>query len=315
MFLDDFIGDLFVLLHDAGFGVDDEDGDVAAGDGIHGALGAVEFDGVIHAAGFAEAGGVNEDVFGADAVGLDLEGNIHGIAGGAGDGGDDDAGGVGEGVDDGGFADIGAADDGDLERSEGPGDAFGRRGGAVGGGLGLGGAFGAGGHGRGGQAGEGGVHEVFDAFAVNGADGENGGEAEADEFVGVFFLVGGVHFVDGHDDGLAAFAQALGDFLVEGDDAFLDIDDEDDGAGGFDGDFDLFKGGLDDDVGGLFTAQEADAAGVHEGVGAAVPFGLDADAVAGDAGLVVNDGDALADDAVEEGGFADIRAADDGDQI
>jgi len=66
---------------------------------------------------------------------------------------------------------------------------------------------------------------------------------------------------------------------------------------------------------GAFAAQEANAAGVHERVGAAMPFGLHTDAVAGDAGLVVDDGNAFAHDAVEQGGLPDIGAADDGDQI
>ena len=46
-----------------------------------------------------------------------------------------------------------------------------------------------------------------------------------------------------------------------------------------------------------------------------VPFGLDADAVARDAGLVMDNGDAPSDDAVEQRGLADIGAADNGNQI
>jgi hypothetical protein len=49
--------------------------------------------------------------------------------------------------------------------------------------------------------------------------------------------------------------------------------------------------------------------------GFSVPFGLDADAVARDAGLVMDDRDPFFYDAVEERGFADIRTADDGDEI
>ena len=44
------------------------------------------------------------------------------------------------------------------------------------------------------------------------------------------------------------------------------------------------------------------------------PFGLGGDAVAGDAGLVVDDGDAPAGDAIEQGGLADIGSADDGNK-
>ena len=66
---------------------------------------------------------------------------------------------------------------------------------------------------------------------------------------------------------------------------------------------------------GFLAAQQADAAGVHEREGFAVPFRLHAHAVARDAGLVMHDGDAPFDDAVEQRGFPDIRAADDGDEI
>ena len=105
------------------------------------------------------------------------------------------------------------------------------------------------------------------------------------------------------------------DFAVERHDAFLHVDDEDDGARGFDGDFHLFERGLDDDVVGFFAAQQADAAGVHEREGFSAPLGLGGDAVARDAGLVMHDRNPLADDAVEQRGFADIGPADDGDEI
>ena len=55
------------------------------------------------------------------------------------------------------------------------------------------------------------------------------------------------------------------------------------------------------------------AAGVDHGEGAAVPFADAVDAVAGRAGKVLDDRDALADQPVEEGGLADIGAANDGD--
>ena len=75
----------------------------------------------------------------------------------------------------------------------------------------------------------------------------------------------------------------------------------------------LFERGLDDDVVGFFAAQQADAAGVNERERPPVPFGLGGDAVAGDAGLIVDNCDALADDAIEQRGLADIGPSDDGD--
>ena len=43
-----------------------------------------------------------------------------------------------------------------------------------------------------------------------------------------------------------------------------------------------------------------------------MPFGLGGDAVARDAGLVMNNGNALAGDAIKQGGLADIWTADNG---
>ncbi len=54
-----------------------------------------------------------------------------------------------------------------------------------------------------------------------------------------------------------------------------------------------------------------DAAGIHQASEAAVPADLAIDAVAGDAGLIADDGAAAAGESVEEGGLADVGAADD----
>lgn len=48
------------MFGDAGFGVEDEDGDIAAGDGVFGAFDAIEFDGVVDVSRFADAGGIDE---------------------------------------------------------------------------------------------------------------------------------------------------------------------------------------------------------------------------------------------------------------
>ena len=95
--------------------VQNQNGDVAAGDGILGALDAEEFDGIVHAPGLAHAGGVNQNVFLPHAVGFDLERHVHRVARGAGDRADDDALGLRERVDDGGLADVGPADDGQFQ--------------------------------------------------------------------------------------------------------------------------------------------------------------------------------------------------------
>ena len=92
------------------------------------------------------------------------------------------------------------------------------------------------------------VHQIFDAFAVNRADRKHFLEAEPGKFVHVFFREAGVHLVDRDQNRLAAGPQFLRDLAVERHDAFLHIDDENDRARGFDGDFHLLQRGFDDDV-------------------------------------------------------------------
>ena len=65
---------------------------------------------------------------------------------------------------------------------------------------------------------------------------------------------------------------------------------------------------------GFFAAQQADAARIHQRVGLAVPLGLRGDAVAGDPGLIVNNGDATSGDAVKQRGLAYVWSADNGDE-
>lgn len=289
--LDDFAANLFVLPKDARFGVENKDDDVGAGDGILRAFDAEEFDGVIDAAFLADASRIDEQVTLANAFGFDFEGNVDGVASGAGNGADDDAFGFGEGVDDGRFANVGAANDGEFHRVTVIAFiAFPFR-----------------------NELESGLHELGNAAAVNRAHGKNGVDAEAGKIGSGRFRAISINFVNGEENRFAGDAEAAGDFLVERGEAFLDVDDEDDDVGGFDGEFDLFDGGGGDDVGGFFAADEADATGIHEGEAAAVPFGFGGDAIAGDARFVMNDGDAAADNPVKKGGFSDVRATDNGD--
>jgi hypothetical protein len=70
----------------------------------------------------------------------------------------------------------------------------------------------------------------------------------------------------------------------------------------------------DDGIVHFLATQQTDAARINEGKGAPAPFGFRADAVAGDAGLIVDDGDSTSNEAIEEGGFPDVRASNDGDE-
>ena len=75
-----------------------------------------------------------------------------------------------------------------------------------------------------------------------------------------------------------------------------------------DGDFRLIFHLAEDDIIGL----RLDTAGIDEDHGAAVPFDFVIDAVTGNAGRILHDGDALARNFVEQRGFTHVRAADDG---
>jgi len=158
------------------------------------------------------------------------------------------------------------------------------------------------------------MHQRFDAFAVNGADGENFFEAEFGKFGRAGFGPIGIHFVDRDKNGFAAATKSDGGFTVEWDNAFLNVDDEDNDVGGFDGEFDLFQSGTGNDVVRFLTPKEADAASIDKGKSATVPFRLRGDPIAGYTRAVVNDGNATADNPIEECGFSDVRATDDSDE-
>jgi hypothetical protein len=107
--------------------------------------------------------------------------------------------------------------------------------------------------------------------------------------------------------------QALRDLAVQRDDPFPHIDDQDDDRGGVNGQLHLLDGRLRDEGLRLFPPRQSDAAGIHEGKDAPMPFGLGGDAVARDPGFVVDNGDALSDDAIKQRGFTDVGPSHNGD--
>ena len=147
---------------------------------------------------------------------------------------------------------------------------------------------------------------------MNRADGKDLVEAELGELQRAVLGPVGVHLVDGDQDRFAAVAQARGGFAVQRHDALLDVHHQDDDIGRLDGEFDLFERRLDDDIVRLLAAQQADAAGIHQRERPPAPFHLGRDAVAGDARLIVHDGDAPPGDAVEQGRLADVGPAHNG---
>jgi len=104
-----------------------------------------------------------------------------------------------------------------------------------------------------------------------------------------------------------------GGFPIQWDDAFLDIDDEDNDMRGLDRQFDLFEGGFGDNIRRFFPAEKPNAASIHQRKGATTPFGFGHHAIACNAGLIMNDRNATPHDAIEQRGLPDIRTADDGD--
>ena len=159
---------------------------------------------------------------------------------------------------------------------------------------------------------DGSFDQRLDAQAMNGAYRKNLAETERGEFRRLGFNAWSIDFIDGDQDGLAAAAQTLGGLAIERHDTFLHTDDQNDDLGRFDGEFHLFEGRLDDHVIRFFTAQQSNPTGVHQCERAAAPFGLGADPVAGDAGLVVNDGDAASDNPVKQRRLSDVWPANNG---
>ena len=229
----------------------------------------------------ADARGVDE------APGLVAEGDqlVDRVDGGAGRVVDDDPVLLGQLVEQRGLADVGLADDRDAARAAQRG-VFVRR--------------------RLGQGRQDGVEHVARAAAVHRGDRPRLAESEVPETVGLGLHALVVDLVGGQHDRLAGGAQDLDHGLVGVGDADGGVDDEQHRVGQVDRDL-----GLGADRLGQAAGVRVPAAGVDDREGAAVPGGVVVDPVTGDAGDVLHDGLAAADDPVDQGGLADVRAADD----
>ena len=98
--------------------------------------------------------------------------------------------------------------------------------------------------------------------------------------------------------------------MIRSCDADSAINDEENQRRARDCDLCLFEDALRDL--GLFAGK--DAAGIYNFIGTSVPADNSVDSIARDAGLGSHDGSALANEAIEQRGFSDIRASDDSDQ-
>ena len=123
---------------------------------------------------------------------------------------------------------------------------------------------------------------------------------------GLFF---GVDFVDRQEERRSALRSRRDEFEIGRGEFGASVDDHDDGGGFVEGDSGLAKN---------FRGMKSFSSGRMPPVSTmrrwrSAPFGVAVEAVAGDAGLVADDGAARAHDAVEQRGLADVGAADDGE--
>ena len=136
---------------------------------------------------------------------------------------------------------------------------------------------------------------------MNGADRKDLLEAELCEFRDAHISAACVHLIDRNQDRLAAAAQPGGRVAIERDDPLLHVHHQDKRVRRFNGQFHLFERRFGNDIGRLFTAQQTDAAGIDQREGASMPFRFGADAVTRHARLIVDDSNAPANNAVEQG--------------
>ena len=152
------------------------------------------------------------------------------------------------------------------------------------------------------------VEQVARSAAVGRGDAPDLAEAQTVELVGIVHLFAGIDLVDAQDDRLLAAAQQVGDLGVVVGDAGGGFDHEEDHVGLVDGDdhllADLFFEGV--------VRTGGPAAGVDDRELGAAPVAFAVMAVAGDARGLIDNGLAHADQPVEEGGLAHVRASYDG---
>ena len=271
-------GHLAVLLGEADRCVHEDQGHAAALNSGQRADDHIAFEAVGDVAALAQTGGVGEDEL---AVGI-VHGGVDGITGGARLIGHDHPVLAQNAVGQAGLAHVGAANDGHRDAVF-LHDSLAEI-----------------------EVGADGVQQVAGAVAV---DGRNGHDLVKTEVVELVQLHGGVAdivaLVDGQNDRLVAAAEHVGNVLVGSGQAVADIRYHDDAVGGVDGDLRLFPHVGQNALGGL----RLDAAGVHQQELVAAPLAVGKDAVAGDAGGVLDDGQTLTAEFIEQGGFAHVGAA------
>jgi hypothetical protein len=143
-----------------------------------------------------------------------------------------------------------------------------------------------------------------------GGEREDFAYAKAVEVVREAFLLSSIDLVDGEEQGLARFSQQSHEFEVGSGKFGTAVDDHDDGGGFVKRDAGLAEDFRGDEVPVLGN----DASRVDDAEVAPAPFTVSVEAVSGDAGFVADDSATGPDQAVEERGLADVRAANNGEE-
>ena len=153
------------------------------------------------------------------------------------------------------------------------------------------------------------IEQVAGAPAVGGTDREHVLPAQDVELGGLEVAPLVVGLVDRHQDRRLRPAQERGRLQIGRRGPGRRVDDEDDHVGLVDRQAGLLLDALLDRVVGI----DLQAARVDDDEAAAVPFGVAVEAVPGGPGAVLDDRPAAAQDPVEQGALANVRAPDQGD--
>ena len=155
-----------------------------------------------------------------------------------------------------------------------------------------------------------GLQQVAQTQHVRGADGNRVAQPQLVELIDVVIHADVVNLVDNKQDGLLRLAQQVGNFAVVVGQPIAAISKEADNIRRIHGDFGLAAHLGEQHI----VAVRVNAAGVDEREAAVLPLHISIDAVAGHAGGILHNGDALSGDSVEKSGFADVGAANDGNK-
>ncbi|MNZ46911.1 hypothetical protein D3C78_646080 [compost metagenome] len=287
-----------VMVNHAFAGIHDEDDHVGILDRLQGFDHGELFDFFVDLAALAHPGGVDQGVL----LFVTLEGNVDTVAGGAGLVVDDDPLFTEHAVDQGRLADVGTTDDGDLDaiflartrntyRFLALGDV----------GIDLFYIVAR-------EVAEHGLQQVVDATALSTGDADGVAHAQRRELGDGNLRIDVVDLVGDQERALVALAQVLGNHLVGGGQAGAGVNQEQDHIGFFDGQQRL--------LGHFFVHAvlvTGNTTGVDQDVRTALPARFTVLAVSGQPGQVADDSVAGPGQAVEHGGFTDVRSAHQGD--